>query len=452
MKKLFYSTTLFLITIQLVIGGIVNAEKKQLKDLRIAIVGAGASGLTAAYNLKKLGYKNITVYERESRVGGKVFSCTYNDNVFELGAIWIGDNHRIVQEMADEYDIDFQPEEVNMIVRDSNGNNYELGQEYILKHYNSAKIELALINLKLIKCKFKSLNNIGFAGAEPELFMHFDKFIEKYHIEPFAYAFRPFWVGSGYSYYSEVPALYVLKLMMPAMRALNPYISVFQRAPNGLQRLWEKLAEDLEDVRLNHTVEKVRRHDNDSSISIEVTANGLSETFDRIIISCDLKGALHFIDASEEEQKLFSQVQSNSYYVHIFHADGIHYDNETAIFLEENNVPEAIGHVTAIINREDVPGVWTSYQPVPWVISSDKVMNLLKEDVRQLGGYVGGIIKHKQWNYFPHVKTQILYNGFYEKIEALQAKKGTYYIGGIMNFEAVENTCQYAKKLVKTYF
>ncbi len=50
------------------------------KNLKIAIIGAGASGLTAAHRLKKTGYKNVTVFERESKAGGKIFSYRYNDH------------------------------------------------------------------------------------------------------------------------------------------------------------------------------------------------------------------------------------------------------------------------------------------------------------------------------------------------------------------------------------
>ncbi|MGA1875649.1 MAG: FAD-dependent oxidoreductase, partial [bacterium] len=396
--------------------------------------------------------KNITIYEKEPHVGGKVLSYSYGGHIYELGAVWAEDDHRLVHELADQYGIDFQPEESSMIVRDPDGNNYELGLEYLLNKYHPAEIQLALAHFTLIQSKFKSLNNIGFAGAEPELFVNFDTFMEKYGIEPLACAFRPFWVGAGYGYYDEVPALYVLKLMMPAMRALSPCLNIFHWAPDGFQKLWEKVAEDLGDVRLNHTVEKIRRYDLGSSVSIEVTANSLTETFDRIIISCDLKGALQFIDASEEEQELFSQVQNNNYHVHIVQARGIPYDDGTVVSFEKHHVPETIGHVTALLNREDVPGVWVSYQLAPWGVSSDEVMSLLDEDVRWLGGCVESIIIGKQWSYFPHVKTETLQAGFYERIEALQGKKGTYYIGGIMNFELVENTCQYAEKLVKTYF
>ncbi|MEW5800732.1 MAG: FAD-dependent oxidoreductase [bacterium] len=443
---------LFIITIMLAGRGGAKAEAKQSRDLRIAIIGAGASGLTAAYYLKNAGYENITVYEKEPRVGGKVYSYTYDDHTFELGALWVEEYYRIVYGLAFKYGIDLQPEEADIVIRDSNNTNYASPLAYVSARYDSSEIESAYINYEKVQLKFKSLNKPGFEGADPELFMTFDKFAEKYQIEPIAYGFATFWTNAGYGYYHEVPALYVLKLMLPNLKGPGPYVDTLGRAPDGLQRLWEKVAADLEDVRLNHTVEKVKRNDSGNSASIEVTANGLTETFDRIIISSDLKESLNFIDASEEEQELFSQVQSNNYNVHIVRADGIPYQVGTMVLLAKNTVPESIGHIMAIVGRETSPGVWTSYQLAPWGTSSDDIANLLQEDVKQLGGHVESIIIQKRWSYFPHVKSQSLYDGFYDRMEALQGKNGTYYIGGIMNFEAVENTCEYAEKIVATYF
>lgn len=39
-------------------------------DTRIGIIGAGPSGLSAAYALCKLGYSNVTVIEKHEFVGG----------------------------------------------------------------------------------------------------------------------------------------------------------------------------------------------------------------------------------------------------------------------------------------------------------------------------------------------------------------------------------------------
>ena len=49
------------------------------KDARIAIVGAGPSGVHMASRLKQLGYTKITLLERSDRVGGKSLTIYMNE-------------------------------------------------------------------------------------------------------------------------------------------------------------------------------------------------------------------------------------------------------------------------------------------------------------------------------------------------------------------------------------
>ena len=56
-------------------------------SLRIAIIGAGPGGLSAAMNLEKAGYSNYTILEKSDHVGGKCHSPSYNGRRYEMGAI-----------------------------------------------------------------------------------------------------------------------------------------------------------------------------------------------------------------------------------------------------------------------------------------------------------------------------------------------------------------------------
>jgi monoamine oxidase len=71
------------------------------------VIGAGLSGLAAAYALKRAGWQ-VTVLEARERLGGRVLSFSFKENpslVCELGAEWIGAHHYRVRTLCREFGI-----------------------------------------------------------------------------------------------------------------------------------------------------------------------------------------------------------------------------------------------------------------------------------------------------------------------------------------------------------
>ncbi len=74
------------------------------------IIGAGFSGLAAAYKLKNAGW-NITILDGRNRIGGRVFSQTFAENpnlVYELGAEWVGESHERIKSLCRDFSIPLQ--------------------------------------------------------------------------------------------------------------------------------------------------------------------------------------------------------------------------------------------------------------------------------------------------------------------------------------------------------
>jgi len=60
--------------------------QQRRSDPRIAIVGAGPAGLSAAWALKRKGYRNVTVFEKTDRPGGKCLTIEYEGHAIDLAA------------------------------------------------------------------------------------------------------------------------------------------------------------------------------------------------------------------------------------------------------------------------------------------------------------------------------------------------------------------------------
>jgi protoporphyrinogen oxidase len=66
---------------------------KTNKDESIAIIGAGVSGILTAIELQRLGYKNITLYEKASRIATTTTTLTHDGNIFDITTKLISSIH-----------------------------------------------------------------------------------------------------------------------------------------------------------------------------------------------------------------------------------------------------------------------------------------------------------------------------------------------------------------------
>lgn len=55
---------------------------------RIVVIGAGAAGVAATTALIGAGFRNIALLEAEHRIGGRVHTIPFGENVVDMGAQW----------------------------------------------------------------------------------------------------------------------------------------------------------------------------------------------------------------------------------------------------------------------------------------------------------------------------------------------------------------------------
>ncbi|KAJ8686785.1 hypothetical protein QAD02_022579 [Eretmocerus hayati] len=68
---------------------------------QIIIIGAGAAGIAAASRLLEKGIHNVLILEAKDRIGGRIFTQKFGDNIVELGAQWChGEQNNVVYNLA----------------------------------------------------------------------------------------------------------------------------------------------------------------------------------------------------------------------------------------------------------------------------------------------------------------------------------------------------------------
>jgi len=87
---------------------VVAAAQTPLRSARIAIVGGGLAGLVAAHRLVEGGARDVTVFEANRRVGGRMFSgrgVVGEGTIVELGGSFINSEHTDILALAREFDL-----------------------------------------------------------------------------------------------------------------------------------------------------------------------------------------------------------------------------------------------------------------------------------------------------------------------------------------------------------
>ncbi|XP_055916918.1 spermine oxidase-like [Eupeodes corollae] len=72
-----------------------------MNNANILVIGSGPSGIAAATKLLELGFEKVSLLEAENRIGGRIHTIAFADNVVDLGAQWChGEKDNVVYELA----------------------------------------------------------------------------------------------------------------------------------------------------------------------------------------------------------------------------------------------------------------------------------------------------------------------------------------------------------------
>ncbi len=417
-----------------------HSKNDQRLGKRIAVVGAGAAGLSAAHALKTKGYINITIFERAHRVGGKCCTVEIDGRDYELGAGIVAEDNSVVLKLAKEFDVPL----TRLPFGRSVNVNGETGKA-LAKRTERETITLMceVLKYRALTWKFRATGKPGLMNTDAALTIPFSEFAKTHHIEHLAREFALFFTGFGYDYFERIPAAYVLKYYRWSTLLAFMQRKVY-RLPNGIQHLWTAVAA-AHIVRLNTTISRIER----SATSVSVTTERGTEEFDTLIIASALDEALRYLDATEDEQSLFSKIQYVDYVTIACTINGI-LDGDG--YVPSNFTPRRAGHPVFWHHRHADAKVYTFYALADTGQTDADLTDHMTDLVKKMGGTVSTVHSITHWKYFPHVSSEAMKGGLFDRIESIQGSKHTYYIGESLNFSTVGLASEHANDLVNRLF
>jgi protoporphyrinogen oxidase len=421
---------------------------------RVAVIGAGPAGLSAAMALKERGFRDVTVLEKEAAVGGKCHSFTHGGKVFDVGANLTTPRYVTIRALAERLGMTRRSVPQRRIVT--------IGSEQFSSLADANVMErLAVRGGASLYAKLRHLTGIdrqGYAGLRDNVEQPFSAWLQKHGLGMFRELFEVLFVAYGYGQMGELPAAYALKffdrihIQASVETVLGKEVPFTMDFAEGFQELWERVDRRFEiDTVREAQVRAIRR--SPRGVEVEYERQGLARTerFDKLILACPFQDATSFLDASVAEERLFRKIRTNEYYVTVAHVSRVP-DVSTYVYPYARRFTPGQPTVFYPPGEKDDDGVFVFYAYGGPGVDEDVVRTNLTAMVTSLGGAVDEILHTQRWRYFPHVDTTDMLSGFYDDFEALQGQFHTYYTGELLSFTLVELVHEYSRALIERHF
>ncbi len=293
--------------------------------MKVAIIGGGASGMTAAYYLNKNGHK-VTVFEKQAMLGGHIRTLNKNvkvdnidpDLILEAGVVEFSSEFHSFLSLMKELEVELEPINIGSSIFNKKGKRY-LSRTVIAKNIRG------LFRLvELIKLAFIYLSAAGLW-----LKTHYTK-SSRFHGQSMAHYIKKkriknAWLKLLTMYCYSIP--FKLVNGVPAELALsavsNYALADWYRIKGGVYTYIEKIMAQFNgEVVVNAEIISVSR--TAKGVSVHFKKNQI-ELFDKVIFAAPPDQVLKLLaDPTDKELKYFTAWQENIAQT-IVHTDSLIY-------------------------------------------------------------------------------------------------------------------------------
>jgi hypothetical protein len=439
---------------------------------RIAIIGAGPSGLAAAEALREKGYKNITVFEKSGRAGGQSLSCTYVTEdqqhlLYDLGSVQPLSS-KILRRLFKRYDLHFGRGPLINKSKVIYAYSYLEKEEFanFLKYFIGAPLKhlpaiLAdMTKLSYYLWRYRRLAKPGFYG-----FKHWDE--ATVNVRDWVDARNFKYIGERLvallvsaltlnnknkeqqvSIYMVFKALYTMALL--PMRYID---GTYRPVREGFQELWLRIAKNFNMV-YHANITAISR----SATGVVIDTASTSYTFDALIISCTFDKVASLIDMRDAEREVFKNFNFNPGYRAAFIAkrgpvDSVHWYPDTY------TTGDAAPYLTFAVPEGKVSDDSYLYSCMfGYCPAGGDAITILQSSAEQMfkdqyGAEITSWVKMQYWPDFGCVyDVDMVKNGVFDKVHAMQGSFNTYYTGQLLCLSGHAVAVDFSYEMVDLFF
>ena len=295
--------------------------------MKVAIVGAGASGMTAAYYLNKNGHE-VTIFEKQAMLGGHIRTLNKNvkvDNldpevILEGGVVEFSSEFHRFLSLMEELGVELEPISVGSSIFNKEGKRY-LSRTVIAKNFRGFLRIIELIKLAFI---YLSAAGLWLTARYTKSSQLHGQSMAHYVRE---HSIKNSWLKLFSMYCYSIPYKWVNRIPAElALTAISHYVQAdWYRIKGGAYTYIEKILEKFNGkVIVNAEISHVTRLKNGVSICVD---NKKAQIFDKIMFAVPPDQVLKLLsDATKKEQMYFRAWKENIAHT-IVHTDLLIYKN-----------------------------------------------------------------------------------------------------------------------------
>lgn len=418
--------------------------RKTSLTAKVAIIGAGPGGLSAAKLLAEAGVAGVTVFEARAWPGGKSLSLIEGGGLHELGTCYSTLDHHATNRWMREIGIEQVPLGRQMFDGAPFLNYVRAGPGLPLAVEAERYLRLWALHRMAVANNPNDPRTIEACAQPIGDWLARHKFVRMRRL-----MYRGL-TTMGYGFLNEMPTVQALRWCTPGVLATGAFGSL--RMPiDGWQSFWLRLSEPL-DVRLSEPAIEVTREGPGGLLKTST----LECKFEHLLVTIPLDDFAALTPLSAAEREIVDAIEWGHYATALVRAENWFTDYETDAFSSAVEPGAERGHLLAArrppprLRQPAPPGKGELYVCGQYadrdIAGLDRI---LRADIEARGARLLDVVQRKIWRYFPRYRADAIRSGLLANMKSIQGENRTWYSGASFSHEAVSNITAFNERLIR---